>query len=114
MGSDWRWTVEEVSSSDYCQAEDTTTAYEAGAWVHFVLTYDASAGACRIYANSVLAADTTNPNNPANVNAANSQNFSIGARYDGASGFSGELDDVRIYNRVLSAAEITRLYQLGQ
>ena len=39
----------------------------------------------------------------------------IAGRYDGSNAFyyQGMLDDFRIYNRALSAAEVTRLYQIG-
>ena len=39
--------------------------------------------------------------------------FSIGATESGAEDFDGFLDDVRIYNRVLTNEEIERLYGLG-
>ncbi|HEY9583994.1 MAG TPA: LamG-like jellyroll fold domain-containing protein [Candidatus Paceibacterota bacterium] len=32
----------------------------------------------------------------------------------GANTFNGSIDDVRIYNRALSAGEITQLYNLGR
>jgi hypothetical protein len=37
----------------------------------------------------------------------------IGANSAGAQMFTGTIDDVRIYDRVLSAAEVRRLYKLG-
>jgi hypothetical protein len=40
-------------------------------------------------------------------------NFMIGARDSGSYSFNGKIDDVRFYNRVLSAGEIWQLYQNG-
>jgi hypothetical protein len=39
--------------------------------------------------------------------------FSIASTTSAVKPFGGAIDDVRVYNRVLSADEITRLYQLG-
>jgi hypothetical protein len=41
-------------------------------------------------------------------------NFVIGARDNGLYSFNGKIDDVRFYNRVLSAPEIQQLFELGQ
>ena len=39
--------------------------------------------------------------------------FDMGVRPFGSNPYKGVLDDVRIYNRALSPAEIQQLYQLG-
>jgi hypothetical protein len=38
----------------------------------------------------------------------------IGARADATVKFRGLIDDVRVYNRILSADEIKRLYNMGR
>ena len=38
----------------------------------------------------------------------------IGQRVDGGGFFNGLIDDVRFYDRALSAAEVQALYNLGQ
>src|SRR3989344_9519590 len=44
----------------------------------------------------------------------NSDGFAIGARgVGGSSYFTGPIDDVRIYNRALSAGEVADLYTMG-
>src|SRR6185436_957349 len=62
----------------------------------------------RIYVNgaSVASTATTNPNVPTTAS-------SIGGNNTGANPFKGFIDDVRFYNRALSAAEITQLYKQG-
>ena len=40
-------------------------------------------------------------------------NFLVGLHKSGAQEWDGLLDDVRIYNRALSPAEIQQLYKLG-
>jgi hypothetical protein len=79
-------------------------------WNHFVLTYDSSGGAnnLKVYHNgiqtSVLTVTGTFPNNLG-------INLLIGKAntMDGVP-FKGVIDDVRIYNRTLSAAEVTEHY----
>ena len=44
----------------------------------------------------------------------NNADFKIGYSEDAFSGFIGLIDDVRIYDRALSAAEVQALYNLGQ
>jgi len=41
-------------------------------------------------------------------------NITIGAWYPTSQHFNGSLDEVRIYNRALSANEVTQLYNLGR
>ena len=38
----------------------------------------------------------------------------IGTRDSGDGGWSGSIDDVRIYNRALSASEVQQLYLMGK
>lgn len=78
-------------------------------WVHFVATYDASNkilyvnGVPRIAGASGAAAKGNTP-------------FEIGRFNDCIAGdeFDGLIDDVRIYNRALSAGEIQKLYNQGR
>ena len=85
-------------------------------WYHAVCVRSGSSGAwiARTYLNGKLDGTQATATNP---NAGNNQRSSIGARGDGAgasSFFNGSIDEVRIYNRALSAAEVTRLYRLQQ
>ena len=43
----------------------------------------------------------------------NNSTWNIGRNNDGTEYFNGAIDDVRIYNRALSASEIKRLYNIG-
>ena len=74
------------------------------AWHHYVFTYDGTVG--RIYLNGVLDAESTVVLNTQGTL------FSIGRRANGNQTleyFQGAIDDVRVYNRVLSMAEIQLL-----
>ncbi len=81
-----------------------------GIWSHFVGTYDGSTA--KLYLNGQL--QTTAGSLTGNVNT-NSSILAIGrqgpsnARY-----VSGSLDDVRVYNRALSASEVQQLYNMSK
>ena len=85
-----------------------------GVWNHIVGTYN-GADTTRLYVNGTqVDTDTTASfgllNSTPNPNA-----LGIGAIQNGAAGwFNGPLDDVRIYNRALSATEVKQLYNLGR
>lgn len=72
---------------------------------------NASSTTCNIYVNGILAGTATRTTGTLGTLP---QTTDIGA-YDGALNFfNGFIDDVRIYNRVLSATEITNLYNFRQ
>ena len=71
----------------------------AGTWYHAVLVKDADAHR-KGYINGTLELDAAFPNissTPTNVNL-------------GSAAFTGSIDQVRIFNRALSSAEVTTLY----
>ncbi len=77
-----------------------------GSWVHVAATYDHIN--LHIYVNGVQVDDALTP---CAVNIiSNSNVLAIGAQSDGTSNFTGSMDDVRVYNRALSAAEIEALF----
>lgn len=73
-------------------------------WSHIVCTYDGSTK--KIYINGVL--DNSIASSGALV--ADSVNFNMGTRQNTAGTYTGYLDDVRIYNRALTAADVLELY----
>ena len=80
-----------------------------GKWYHAVCTYDGTNW--NLYLNGTLVAHTAGAQGAFST----SQNLIIGeANFGGASSaFSGSFDDVRVYNRALSAAEMAQLYEQG-
>lgn len=69
-------------------------------WHHVVLCYNGTSNITELYIDNVLQTDT----GVGHGTYWNSVSLLIG------SGFTGDIDDVRIYNRALSAAEISLLY----
>jgi hypothetical protein len=76
-------------------------------WHHVVM--ERASGVTKFYVDGV---QTPNTNNTAP--AVPSSAFIIGHEYALSRYFSGSIDDVRIYNRALSAAEVKQLYLMGK
>jgi fibronectin type 3 domain-containing protein len=97
----------------------TTAAYRVSAgsialntWQHVVATWDGSTSGANVhlYINGVLADSSTTQNGVGAATGDVGTTFAIGNRTsDVARGFDGAIDDVRVYNRILSAAEIQAL-----
>lgn len=87
------------------------TDVQPGTWYHLSVTYDGSK--TRHFINGVLKAETT----VSGTLAANTDDLLIGKSSFSSPEFpweyplDGKLDDMRFYNRALSAAEVTALYQ---
>lgn len=83
----------------------SSAVFQDSKWNHFALTYNASTKEQKIFINGVEDASQTDP-------AISFTNFLTRMSHT-FNGYEGGLDDVRLYNRVLSATEITQLYQMG-
>jgi hypothetical protein len=94
-------------------------SFTTGEWQHFLVTWDGSTGynnsGSRIYRNgveisyyTVVAGATDSAGSDASLDLV------IGNRADTARTFDGAIDEVRIYNRVLSVDEAKQLYRLGR
>ena len=81
-----------------------TTVLTAGQWYHAALTYDGST--IRLYLNGVEEGNWAE----ASLSTASTDTFKIGAG-GGTRFFDGVLDDVRLYDRGLCAAEITAIFE---
>ena len=94
----------------------STTVAAANTWYHVVVTVQEPLGGqtseSHLYINGAL--QVTGPNNNYTTMWSTNSPVTIGCRMD-TSGtitypFSGTLDDVRVYNRALSASDVTELY----
>jgi len=113
----WVFTINEVatelcvwSDGSYLISSDTGSI-SPGDWCHAVITWDGSTG--KMYINGVQQSGTTTTSF---FNVINPEILSIGIHfYDSIPstpyGFKGLLDDVRVYDRALSAEEIQHLYE---
>jgi hypothetical protein len=86
-------------------------------WVHLVATWDRglSATGVKIYKNGVEQAYSTQTNGVGTYSSDAALNLNIG---DGGAVSSRQsdavIDEVRVYNRVLTATEVRRLYGQGK
>jgi len=89
---------------------DTDITVQKNKWLHLVFVKNSSNNAW-LYIDGVQKASTTG----FIVNAASGLSVAIGAWLNGPTHyFNGLIDDVRIYNRALSEAEIRYLYNQGR
>lgn len=117
--SDINWGTLDASGKIGIYVGDTGGIYSVspindGQWHHVAMTRDATTGQIQLYVDSVLNGSSILAGA---IGTKAAQFYLIGALTDrsnagyvtGANYFNGQLDDVRIYNRVLSAAEIAQI-----
>ncbi len=99
-----------ISGTGYKAATIPISSISNSTWYHVVGTYDGSV--VRLYLNGTLISSTSQSGSigysttPLCVGSESTSGSCIGGTY-----FSGKIDDVRIYNRALSATEIKNLYE---
>lgn len=99
---------------------DATTRIPLNTWAHVALTINwdetAQNSKVRIYLNGVVVGSSDNyPYNPSRLGASTADNYLGFSRWtQDINGFSGTMDDVRIYNRALSIDDILELSGLAE
>ncbi len=84
-----------------------TQTFEPEQWIHVWVTYDANSDELKIYINGTQEGSTTTTAEPAA-----GHDFILGEVWThNYRSFSGLLDEVAVYDKVLSAAEVNRLYR---
>jgi hypothetical protein len=93
------------SCSSYREHIARTANWQTNTWQHVAAVFDDAANAVRIYANGVLAYSATETARPLATSQALvfGQSWYAGGQYER---WRGDVDEVRIYNRVLSGQEI--------
>jgi hypothetical protein len=101
-----------------------------GQWIHVVTTYNPAGGTgaqsiFRIYADSTLVSNINFENRGTNSFVYTAHEVIIGGWYNNIPGkmvtadtwttpFVGKIDEIRVWNKLLTDAEIIALYQLGK
>jgi hypothetical protein len=103
--------------SDPGQSYSQSAPMAPNQWMHVVVTRDTAN--IKMYVNDDLITVTSYSdinNQEASYGSAGTENAIIGGRcnLNSESFFTGVIDDIRIYNRVLSTAEINALYNEGK
>jgi hypothetical protein len=110
-------------SNSYGWVSGPSNEWPDNTWTHLLATWDGIKGRMMVYENGQMLSDTygraeiTNDINkrenafPSNQNHLNATSVTLGARPNKNSRFKGQLDDFRLYNYCLSAAEVEKIYQ---
>lgn len=83
------------------------TAANLNIWIH--MSYVVENGTAKIFRNGVLIKNQSIPNS-LNFSTANTKNLYLGRYSSFWYPLNGKMDDVRVYNRALSDAEVQQLY----
>jgi hypothetical protein len=104
------------SSADDLRRDAANGSVTYRTWQHVVMTWDGSSTATNIhiYINGVEVSYTNTQNGTGSRNTDAAQDLNIGNSIGNSRTFDGYLDDVRIYNRVISLDETKQLYQMGR
>ena len=99
--------IEFSNGANWFNAQTAKTSWDANTWYHGVITHNQTTMSW--YIDGILDSQTTRTETIQN----NNDSLRIGRFDRNAWSWTGLIDDVRIYNRALSADEIKRLYRIG-
>ena len=102
----WRYQAGDVAANRVI-AEGGTAAI--GTWTHLVISYDPNGPTLKIYQNGTQVASETGTVDDFSTTTGPW----VGARSDGYAYLDGDIDDVRVYDRVLISSEVYDLYRWG-
>jgi len=104
-------------TGDWLYPKSTTTPTAGGGWYHVVLTFDGTGSSteyARLYVNGSLEDTESSSNHDLNSQTVK---VSIGAKINASNVvsnyFNGQIDDVAFWSEVLTASEVTALYNSG-
>ncbi len=101
------FTVSTANAVDFTVLSNTSLALNK--WYHVAGTYDAATGTLKVYINGVLDGTFTQAG-AGNIAYSNNNPFCIGGLTGvNQTNLSGQVDDVLVYNRALTATEITAI-----
>ena len=94
-------------TEDFCNFQSVDNVLLANTWQHVAVTFDRSGKGAVLYYNGVAVQDS-NPNCANGLNFSSDKDLFLGG-FGSMPGGTVSLDDVRIYDSVLSAAEIAAI-----
>lgn len=90
-----------------------------GKWHQMVISYDGTSGALRVYIDGALLSQSSTASFTPQANFGGADSFTLGGPDDNAhtangwmNSLSGNLDEFRVYNKVLTSDEVMALYAL--
>lgn len=103
-------TTVNVGTGETISLSSTTSSFSSDSWHHVVVTHDWSTPMTKLYVNGSLEASTTGA---MTSNVADTSDFRLGNRRGVQFWYDGCMDELLIFNEVLSDSVITDLYQRG-
>jgi len=94
---------------------DAVNMTAAGGWYHVVATYKAASATVSVFVNGQPVAATTTGTIPTSIGD-DTDRFHIGAEDSSTTTnnfYNGQIDEARVYNRALSSAEVSQLYNFA-
>ena len=95
------WTIPGITNN---------VSYAINTWHHIAVSINAATYQVTLYVNGSFAASGTGTGLPSNTSTY--ERWVFGGSSDMARGYKGYIDDLRIYRRVLTPYEVSRLYNL--
>jgi len=105
------------TSSNPVTARSQANSITTNTWQHVVVTWTGVVGVtnnAHLYIDGTEVSYASTGVGSGTAGDDSARDLSIGKSEAGTYGFEGKLDDVRVYNRVLSADEIWQLYNIGR
>lgn len=100
------WIIDTTGQERLLRADGFFTT---GTWVHVAFTYDRTTGIARIYRNGTIFTEQ----NMGMFTIQTSYDFNIGGMRFGRNAFKGQVDEISIYRRPLTAAEVAGIHAAG-
>ena len=98
-----------TDSNLYNENQTTATATLPSGWHHVTVTIDPGKTTHTLYLDGQVAAENTNARNTPSSLGNTTRNWLGKSQYSGDNYYSGSLDDFKIYNYVLTQAEILEI-----
>ena len=113
---DWAFNIRDnkLEASIYANAMyGVSTAITTGTWLHVAVTYSNAIKTSVFYINSTSETPVVCSTQPATLPSDLSRIGSLIYQAEGYYHFNGNIDDLRVYNRALTSAEISAIYNDG-
>lgn len=109
-GSEYRFAINTQSGNQY-NTDDTSFTPSTGTWYHMTFTFDGDAA--RIYIDGSETVENTSPSSESIVQDDNGTAIGRDAAGQGSQYHAGDMDDVRLYKKGLTATEVSNLFNTG-
>lgn len=103
-------------SGQWLAVRTNTSAMTTGQWYHIVAVYngDSLANNCKIYINGISTSVTVIQDTLGSNTILNNNELNISRRANGTNYYNGYQDEISIWNKALTAGEVTELYNSGK